>query len=343
MTRSTATKVMAALITLQLLVAAVAAATVDDTTVAPLGGGGTTTTTFPGEVPLPGDSPAAIVPGDGQIAPPGSSDTTGPTGSSGTNSPGSPDLRALPERPTPPQAGSYAYRDKFDGNAAFGSFTTQVKGEEETTTKFEALEADAAGARDRQRQDGSSTSGGFTASGSASEERSWRSDGMYVTREAASVDDGNGDGEGGGGFNGTCQWQPPLRRLAFPLRIGATWSWDSRCETKSEDGEFRRRSQGSAKVTGKRTVTVAGKEVAVLVIEVRSTDDVFISREDEGRQFDVTTHAESEGLDLYASSVALVVRGERKIKGTSQSSQAPGQTARFEGDSLRELLSLDPR
>jgi hypothetical protein len=195
-------------------------------------------------------------------------------------------------------------------------------------------------ARDRRRESGSSESGGFGVSGNGTEERSWRADGMYVTSESTEAE-GQGEG-GGGGFSGKCDWQPDIRQLAFPLKVGASWSWDSKCEAKSDKGEYRRRSQGTAKVTGTRVASVGGRDVAVFVIEVKSTEDVFFSSQQDGRQFEATTHIEAAGVDLYASSVAHLVRSQRKIDGTSQSPQAPGQTARFEGDGSRELLSLDP-
>lgn len=349
MTRIPAVKVLTGLIALQLLIAGVAAATVDDGSGTPLATGGATTTTTTasdtenpsGTVEGTGGDPSAGQP-QSPGTPPSGEGSPGPAGSPAA---GGANLTSLPERPTPPRPGSYRYRNKFDSNVAFGPYTTQVKEDRESSVVFEAAGSAGAETRDRKRETGSAESGGFGASASGTEERSWRADGMYVTSEAAETkdqDQGGGGGGGGGGLNGQCDWQPDIRQLAFPLKVGSSWTWDSKCESKSEDGEYRRRSQGTAKVTGTRTASVGGRDVAVFVIEVKSTEDVFFSTEREGRSFDATTHIEAAGVDLYASSVALLVRTEREFKGTSQSSQAPGQTGRFEGDGFRELLSLDP-
>jgi hypothetical protein len=343
MTRGMAVKVLAALVALQLLMSGVALATFEEEPgQAELGiGGSSPTTSSPGAEVVPG-APGSDAPADPGVAPPAGADGGAPAASPPPAAGTGTDLNSLPERPGPPRTGTYRYRNKGKGNASFGTFTTQIDEDGESSVRYESAGAGPGESRDRQRQEGSGSRDSFNFSGSGTEERSWRADGMYITVEKASAE--GRDQEGGQeNFNLDCDWNPDLRQLAFPLKEGQSWKWDSSCESKEGDNEYRRRNQGSGKVVGTRTASVGGKEVRVLILEVRSVEDVFVAMTRNGNRFESTSHIEQDERISYASSVALPIRVESRVRGTTESPQAPGQQGRFEGEGTSELISLDPK
>lgn len=333
---------MAALIALQVGVGGVALATVEDAADTAAGGSGTTTT-IAGAATLPDGTPAPGAPG----APP---EGAAPGQPGGAPAPGgavappaaSADLNALPERPAPPRPGTYRFKSKSDGRASFGTYTTEFRGDEETETRYESVAPGPGGeVRDREAAEQSGSGGGFNFSGSGARERSWRADGMFVTAESGGSSAG-GD-EGSENFQAACDWQPDLIVLAFPLKEGTNWKWNTSCESKSENLDMKQRYSGSARVTGTRTASVGGREIKVIVIERQSVRDVETTFRREGQEYQGDTHVEETATLLFASSVALPVRTESKFKGTQSSAQAPGQQGKFEGTSITELLSLDPK
>ena len=343
MTRAVAVRVLAALIALQVGVGGVALATVQEKPDrVDAGSVGATTTSAPGTgaspegQPAPGETPAApaeAAPGGPAPTAPGSSASSG----------GGANLSALPERPAPTQPGTYRYRVKMDGQASFGTFTTQLQSDKESDTVIERVPGPAGEVRDRVKQDTSQSSSGFSFSGQSNRERAWRNDGLYTTAEAGRGSGQSESGEGGGReFEMSCDWEPDIKELAFPLREGTAWTWDSRCESQSDDFDMKQRNQGNARVTGRQTAKVGGREVAVLVIQRRTVTDGEFSGESEGRQFQGTTHTEDDSIVLFAPSVSLVVKIDSKFKGTTTSPQAPGMDGRFQGEGRTELLSLDP-
>lgn len=342
MTQAAAVKVLAAAIAVLMIASGVGLATVEEDTgaadlaTAPSGeeAGSATPTTAP-------SSGIDGVPGGGEAAPAAASPAPSPAAAGAAGSGGGVDYNALPERTGPPRAGVYRYRSKFDGQASFGTFTTRVNEEQTSEVRFAPAAAPAGETRDRQSSEESGSSGGFNFSGGEDEERVWRADGMFVVSSNFSGESKNE--EGGRNVSGECQWQPPLQELAFPLKVGATWSWDSTCQSESDNFKMRRHSQGNSKVTGMKTASVAGKEVRVFVIESRSTEEIDTTYRDNGQTYESKSRIDSESTDLYATSVALKVRSDAKAKGTTESQQAPGQQARFEGEGFSELLNLEPK
>lgn len=330
-------KVLAALIALQVGVGGVALATVEDADSTSSAGTSATTTTLGGVAVAPEGTPIPGGPADPAAPPaPGQPGSTPGPGGAAPPPASSADLNALPERPTPPRPGSYTYRTKFDGQASAGTFTTQVKDEGETIFRYESAPAANGETRDREKTESSGSSGGFDFSGNADRERAWRPNGMFITAES-------GGGSGGGeSFNAACDWEPDVQDLAFPLKQGAAWAWNSSCESKSENFDQKQSWRGEARVTGVQTASVAGKEVRVLVIERKSERVMeFTSRRD-GRETKGKSTIQEITRQLFAPSVALTVRTDTDMKGAIESPGAPGG-GQFQGKMESELLSLDPK
>ena len=332
-----AVKVLAGLIGFQVLVGGVALATVEEPATLEAGSS-STTTTVPGVAAQPEGAPAPGSPGGEAIAPASGQPGGGPSpGAAPAPAPSNVDLNSLPERPTPTRPGSYTYRTKMDGRASASTFTTEMKEESESTLRYESAPAAGAEQRDRELTESSSDAGGMSFSGQADRERAWRGDGMYVTREF-------GSGEGGGeSFEANCDWEPDVKELAFPLRQGATWSWKSSCESKSEKMDVNQTWEGTARVTGVQTASVGGREVRVLVIERQSVRTANTTLRREGREYQANSKFDEKTRQLYAPSVALTVRTDTEIKGTFESPGQPGGSGQFEGKGETELRSLDPK
>lgn len=333
-------KVLAALIALQVGVGGVALATVEDDPGA-AGGASATTTTLAGAATLPDGTPAPGTPGAAPEAPPPAPGQPGsaPAPGGGTPPPAATaDLNALPERPTPPRPGSYTYRTKFDGQASAGTFTTQVTDEGDSTFRYESAPAVNGETRDREKTESSGSSGGFDFSGNADRERAWRPNGMFITSES-----GGGGGEGGESFNASCDWEPDVQDLAFPLKQGAVWTWNSSCESRSENFDSNQTWRGEARVTGVQTASVGGREVRVLVIERKSERVVDFTMRRDGRENKGKSTIQETTRQLFAPSVALTVRTDTDLKGAFESSSQPGGSGQFQGKAESELRSLDPK
>lgn len=338
MTQAAAIKVLAALIALQVGVGGVALATVEDS--ASSLGSSATTTTSPSAAPtLPDGTPAPSTPAaTPETPPPGQQPGPAPAPSGGAPPAATADLNSLPERPSPTRPGGYTYRTKFDGQASAGTFTTQVDDEGEMTLRYESAPAENGEPRDREKTEASRSSGGFNVSGNADRQRAWRGNGMFITAES-----GAGSGGGGESISSSCNWEPDVQELAFPLRQGARWSWNSSCESKSENFDNKETWRGEARVTGVQTASVGGREVRVLVIEQQSERVSEYTMRRDGRESKGRNTFQETTKKLYAPSVALTVRTDTDMKGAFESSGQPGGSGRFEGKIESELLSLDPK
>ena len=205
------------------------------------------------------------------------------------------------------------------------------------TLRYEAVPPANGETRDREKTESSGSSGGFDFSGNADRERSWRGDGMYITSES-------GGGSGGGeSFDSSCDWQPDVKELAFPLKQGAAWTWDSTCESRSENFDSKQSWRGEARVTGVQTASVGGREVRVLVIERKSERVVDFTMRREGRETKGKSTFQETTRQLYAPSLALTVRTDTDLKGSFESPGQPGGSGQFQGKMETELQSLDPK
>ncbi|HUR50017.1 MAG TPA: hypothetical protein VMY88_10900 [Acidimicrobiales bacterium] len=338
MTQAVATKILAALIALQVGVGGVALATVEDAAATGQTGGAATTTTIPGGATLPDGTPAPGDPGAVAGVPaPGQPGAAPAPGGATPPPPLTADLNSLPERPTPPRPGAYTYRTKFDGHASAGTFTTQVQDESDSTFRYESAPPANGETRDREKSESSGSSGGFDFSGNADRERSWRQNGMFITAESG------GGGGGGESFNASCDWEPDVQDLAFPLKQGATWTWNSTCESRSENFDSNQSWRGEARVTGQQTASVGGREIRVLVIERKSERVVDFTMRRDGRETKGKSTIQETTRQLYAPSVALTVRTDTDLKGAFESPGQPGGSGQFQGKAESELRSLDPK
>ena len=337
MTQAVAVKVLAVLIALQVGVGGVALATVEDESTTTLGSSATTTTAA-GDASVPGGTPIPGGPGE-QPAPPPPGQPGGEPAPGGSAPPPAAhtDLNALPERPTPTRPGNYTYRTKFDGQASAGTFTTQVKDESEASYRYESAPSVNGEVRDREKTESSGSSGGFDFSGNADRERAWRGNGMFITTE------NSGGGGGGESVQSSCDWEPDVQELAFPLKQGTTWSWNSSCESKSENFDSKQTWRGQARVTGVQTASVGGREVRVVVIERKSERVVEFTMRRDGRETKGKSTFQETTRQLFASSVALTVRTDTDMRGSFESPGQPGGSGQFEGKMESELLSLDPK
>lgn len=337
MTQAAGIKILAALIALQVGVGGVALATVEDPS-ARAGGESTTTTTALGAPPAPGGGPSPGAPGEQPAPPPPGQPGSAPAPGAAPPPPAATsDLNSLPERPSPTRPGTYTYRNKFDGQASSGTFTTQVQDDNESTFRYESAPAVNGETRDREKVESSGSSGGFNFSGNADSERAWRPNGMFITAESGSGNSGAGE------FSASCDWEPDVQALAFPLRQGARWAWNSACESRSEDFDLKQTWRGEARVTGVETASVGGREVRVLVIERKSERVTDFTFREEGRETKGKSTIQETTRQLFAPSVTLTVRTDSDLKGAFESPGQPGGSARFEGKNESELLSLDPK
>ena len=338
MTQAVATKILAALIALQVGVGGVALATVEDPDSPGAIGASATTTTVPGGATLPDGTPAPGAPEAVPGAPaPGQPGAAPAPGESTPPPPLTADLNSLPERPTPPRPGAYTYRSKFDGQASAGTFTTQVNDEDEATLRYESAPPVDGETRDHEKAESSGSSGGFDFSGNADRERAWRSNGMFITA------DSGGGGGGGESFSASCDWQPDVQELAFPLKQGAAWTWNSTCESRSENFDSNQSWRGEARVTGVQTASVGGREVRVLVIERKSERVIEFTMRRDGRETKGKSTIQETTRQLYAPSVALTIRTDTDMKGSFESPGQPGGSGQFQGKAEQELRSLDPK
>ena len=336
MTQAVGIKVLAALIALQVGVGGVALATVEDKPGTAVGPSATSTTAV-GSPPAPGDTAAPGAPGEQPAPPPGQPEGSPAPGGAAPPPGSTTDLNSLPERPSPTRPGSYTYRTKSNAQASAGTFTTQIDDDREVTFRYESAPPANGEQRDHEKTESSGSSGGFNFSGTGDRQRAWRTNGMFVTTES-----GGGSSEGGEEVTASCDWEPDIQELAFPLRQGASWSWDSTCESKSENFDSSQRWRGQARVTGVQTASVGGREVRVLVIERQSERTADSTYRQDGREMKSKSVFQETTRQLFAPSVALTIRTDTDFKGSFEGSQ-PGASGRFEGKMETELRSLDPK
>lgn len=337
MTQAVGIKVLAALIALQVGVGGVALATVEDTPSTTAVESSATTTTTPGDASVPGGTPVPGGPSEQPAPAPGQPGSAPAAGGATAPPAGAADLNALPERPSPTRPGQYTYKTKSDANATAGTFTTQINDERDVNVRYESVPPANGEQRDREKTESSGSSGGFNFSGNSDRERAWRSNGVFTTSES-----GGGSSDGGEEISGSCDWDPDVQDLAFPLRDGASWTWDSKCDMRSENMSGTQTWRGEARVTGVETASVGGREVRVLVIERRSEKVSDVTYRQEGRESKGRSTFQETTRQLFAPSVSLTVRSDTDFKGTFEGGQ-PGASGRFEGKTETELVSLDPK
>lgn len=108
--------------------------------------------------------------------------------------------------------------------------------------------------------DAGESDGGYRQSirsGITTEEVVWRRDGMHVLATIF----------GSGDEAVECNWQPDYRKLATPLKAGATWSYAATCTMTAGESTSTVEQSGDFTVVERTRVDVAGESVDVWKIE----------------------------------------------------------------------------
>ncbi len=114
---------------------------------------------------------------------------------------------------------------------------------------------------------------------------------------------------------GDCVWQPEWPQYAGGLKVGRSWTYDTRCPvTAPVQGTVQRR--GSRRVTGTQTVTAAGRPLATWTIAVDETTVITTALG--------SVTMRSVGTEQLAPSIGLPVVKTEALSGTSV---PPGSTS----------------
>ena len=201
----------------------------------------------PGTEPVPSEGSLTV---DGQPAPVEAASTP---------------ARAPVVAPSPPAAGSPGAGAESDSGEAFrpapGAYTYEGEsgGEAATlTTRVQQVAEEPAGFRMRQETRDADNIGQVL-------EVLWTAERVSVERQH----NVNGTEE-----SGRCDWRPDVVQYVLPLGVGRRWEVSSTCHSTdpTRPGSVSQRS--AARVTDRRTVTIAGVATTVFVIERESTNTV---------------------------------------------------------------------
>lgn len=123
----------------------------------------------------------------------------------------------------------------------------------------------------------------------------WLADGMWVESEQIQ--------EAGNPPGPRCNWQPRYLEVPRPLEVGRQWTIESTCAEE----ERTRHRQGTARVTGSETITIAGASYEVFVIE-RSAETTLSN--ENGVPFATQRR---QMTDRWAPSLGLLARSEGTV------------------------------
>ncbi len=222
-------------------------------------------------------------------APEGVTTTTGAAAAPTTTARSRPTTTAAPARtrsaPGPlvaPKVGTYGYDATTSSNGAAPStsritVTVEAAGSEGATTLQDiSIPTDQLGQRITIRS-----------------RVAWGSSGAIVRRSQA--------------MGADCGWQPPWAQYAGGLKVGRTWSYDTRCSvTTPVQATVERR--GSRRVTGTSTVDAAGQSVATWTIAV---DETTVITTPLG-----VVSVRSVGTEQLAPSLGVPVAKDESLSGT---------------------------
>ncbi|MFP5376311.1 MAG: hypothetical protein ACLGIO_05950 [Acidimicrobiia bacterium] len=164
----------------------------------------------------------------------------------------------------------------------------------------------------------------FGDGGEAGErETAFRADGAHRVRESA------------GGVS--WWWEPPLRTVAAPLAVGASWTARSTASVPDAAG-FRRVTEveSTTEVVGATTVEVAGRRVRAYVLHDTTATTVTTTRRAD-RAVTTTTFT-SRGRSWFSPRHMLVVRSHR----TTTVEGDPTAAGPYEVARRSELARLEP-
>lgn len=279
------------------------------------------------------------------VPPAGEPGGSSPTGQASRGE--APSAGGLPDRSGPPRPGTFRYRSRQKTSTEFEGQPFTDEKDEETTRRMEIVSETGGETILRRHTPERQTSRGDDGSHSESksyEETSWRADG---TRLRARVEEsGNTDADGGTTqHRSECNWEPDIPTLAFPLREGQTWSWESQCSSEDERGSSKTTQRGTARVTGTREFTLDGQAVKTfaLVFElVEETAGRFRSEGGEEGNFD--SRREQTNDSFFSTSLGMTVLTEITAEMTQRFKfgAQPEQITTITQEASLELLSAKP-
>lgn len=137
--------------------------------------------------------------------------------------------------------------------------------------------------------------------------------------------------------DGTCDWQPDITALRFPMSVGSQWSADSRCRTTSEDGTSEIHVTATWRVARAERVEVDHVPVDVWVVEEQATIDIIGTYDGEQHNLRQDERATSRFSPQHGLNVSVdVTRTYVQERGT------PDEDS-FDEKEHRELMGLTPR
>lgn len=123
-----------------------------------------------------------------------------------------------------------------------------------------------------------------------------------------------------------CKWDPPLTELVFPLADGKTWKVDSSCQAAQG---FTLRITGTAQVTGKEQVKVAGATLDTWVLKTDATLNF--------KSGAMSNDQKVESDERFSVPHGLTVRAVEKTSGTDPRTRRSASTT-----TTREIKNLTP-
>ena len=204
----------------------------------------------------------------------------GAPGSVGATGPAGP-APADPGQPTSPTAGTYTYDINEDGDDEVAHVKVERTGGPPNDTRIQTVD-------DYQ------------------EDRrvfSWRTDGMYW------LEIGGADPS-----EPTCQWEPDILLMKFPVRVGSSWPFDSRCRISDPDfGDIDLHVSGTIKVSGTERVIVGGEPIDTYVVQTDVVTEFSATFEDEP----VSSTSEIREISNFAPRIGLDVKSVETSRETS--------------------------
>lgn len=247
-----------------------------------------------------------------------------------------------------PREGTYRYTQTSKSTTEYPS--TTISSEEETQEVERRIErisetpGEIVDRRHTPNRQTSSSSDGSRSESRSYEERVWRPEGSFLRTEVSHSVEFAPDGTRSEDQS-QCDWEPDRQQLAFPLRVGLEWSWKSNCSRSDDNGSSTTTSEGTARVVGTRELDIGGRSVPTFIIDATAVEDTQATqRNPNGSDSRIDIHSDQRATTFFAPSLGLTARieAENKTRFTFHNN-APGyRENKTTQTSTSELLSVDP-
>lgn len=135
-----------------------------------------------------------------------------------------------------------------------------------------------------------------------------------------------------GSASGECDWDPDMHEYALPLRVGVSWTVNSRCAMRIEAQAVTIERTGEAEVTALERIKIAGQVVDVWVIERHETSATRFAR----GSLDTDTRVK----EWFSPKHGLKLR----VEGTAKTKSTFGDRTRENEAAVgEEILNLEPK